>query len=61
MVFQLARPNQLPGRLGDARRSDLLDITNALKRIPGWTNMPGRKRVPNYGPQLVFARQEKLI
>lgn len=43
-------------RLGDHRRTDLLEINAVLKRIPGWRQLPGRHRVPNYGPQLVFER-----
>lgn len=42
--------------VGQARRQDLLDITNALRRIPGWRTRPGRHRLPGYGPQLVWER-----
>ena len=45
-------------RIGDARRADLLEINAALKRIPGWTALPSRHRVPHYGPQMVFVRDE---
>lgn len=43
-------------RFGDHRRMDLLDINTALKSIPGWKVLPGRHRVPGYGPQQVFVR-----
>jgi len=43
-------------RRGEHRRVDLLQITEALNALPGWTKLPGRKRVPGYGPQLVFKR-----
>lgn len=43
-------------RFGDHKRTDLLDINTALKKLPGWKALPGRHRVPNYGPQLVYER-----
>lgn len=43
-------------RFGDHRRTDLLEITAALKHMPGWEIVQGRHRVPNYGPQVVFRR-----
>lgn len=43
-------------RFGDHRRSELLDINTALKRVPGWVARPGRHRVRQYGPQQVFVR-----
>ena len=43
-------------RFGDHRRSELLDINTALKRVPGWVALPGRHRVRQYGPQQVFVR-----
>lgn len=43
-------------RRGDHRRIDLLEITNALKALPGWRALPGTHRVPGYGPQKVFER-----
>lgn len=43
-------------RFGEHNRIDLLTITESLKRIPGWVARPGRHRVPNYGPQMVFQR-----
>jgi len=50
-------------RKGDARRADLLDITNALKKLPGWRaiDSSNRVRLPGYGPQLVFIREEGLL
>lgn len=48
-------------RNGDHKRLDLLEITTALKSIPGWQLLPGRHRVPGYGPQMVFERVEDLI
>lgn len=47
-------------RKGDARRTDLLDINNAMKRMPGWKSMPGRHRIPGYGPQAIFIREDFL-
>lgn len=47
-------------KLGDHRRMDLLDITNALKEIRGWAPEPGRRRLRNYGPQLVFTRTANI-
>lgn len=43
-------------KFGEHKRLDLLTITESMKRIPGWAVKPGRHRVPNYGPQLVFER-----
>ena len=43
-------------RRGDHRRIDLLEITNALKALPGWRALPGSRRMPGYGPQKVFER-----
>jgi putative DNA primase/helicase len=43
-------------RFGDHRRTELLDINTALKRVPGWQARPGRHRVRQYGPQQVFVR-----
>lgn len=43
-------------RYGDHKRTDLLEINTALKRIPGWVMLPGRKRMRGYGPQVVFQR-----
>lgn len=42
--------------IGTHRRSDLLEITAALKRLPGWRKMEGNARVPQYGPQTAFVR-----
>lgn len=43
--------------VGGHRRTDLLEITNVLKEMPGWRNTgPGRQRLPGYGSQLVFER-----
>lgn len=47
-------------RIGDHRRIDLLEVSNALKRIPGWYLRPGRHRLPGYGPQTVFVRANSL-
>lgn len=46
-------------RYGDHRRTDLLEINTAMKSIPGWRLIPGRRRVPGYGPQAVFVRVEE--
>lgn len=47
-------------QIGEPRRVDLLDITESLKRIPGWRVVPGRQRIPGYGPQLTFIREDIL-
>lgn len=47
-------------RPGDHKRVDLLEITTALKQVEGWVAVPGRKRVPGYGPQQVFRRVSTL-
>jgi hypothetical protein len=47
-------------RKGDHMRIDLLAITDALKRIPGWKQLPGRTRIPGYGPQVTFIREDLL-
>lgn len=52
----------LGNRRGDHNRSDILKITSALKRIPGWqgpTALPVRTRL--YGPQRVFYRENTSI
>ena len=46
----------LGNRVGNHRRTDLLEVTNALKHIEGWSQLPGRHRLPHYGPQVVFVR-----
>ena len=46
--------------IGDRRRADLLDIAAALRALPGWRPVPGRTRVPIYGPQQVYERVEEL-
>lgn len=43
-------------RYGDHKRIDLLEINSALKQLPGWRSLPGRRRIHGYGPQLVFQR-----
>lgn len=47
-------------RIGDHRRTDLLDITSALKRLPGWESSKSSIRLPGYGPQQVFVRKDLL-
>ena len=54
LVECLGRP------IGDRRRADLLDIAAALRALPGWRPVPGRTRVPIYGPQQVYERVEEL-
>lgn len=46
--------------IGDRRRADLLDIASSLRSLPGWRPVPGRTRVPIYGPQQVYERVEEL-
>lgn len=46
--------------LGRQKRVDLLEINTALKQIEGWVAIPGRHRVPGYGPQMVFKRTESI-
>lgn len=43
-------------RRGEHKRLDLLNLTTAMKNNPGWVQLPGRVRVPFYGPQVVFQR-----
>ena len=43
-------------RLGDHRRTDLLEIVDVLKRLPGWSRSEGRMK--GYGRQVVFTRDE---
>lgn len=45
-------------RYGDHKRTDLLEISAALKALDGWRMLPGRHRMPGYGPQVVFERVE---
>jgi len=47
-------------RHGDQKRVELLEITNVLKEMDGWVQIPGRHRVPGYGPQVVFRRVSSL-
>lgn len=45
---------------GKHSRVDILQITNALKQLPGWFGpMPKPARLPFYGPQRVFARLDE--
>lgn len=45
---------------GKHSRVDILQITNALKQLPGWFGpMPKPTRLPFYGPQRVFARVDE--
>lgn len=45
---------------GKHSRVDILQITNALKQLPGWFGpMPKTTRLPFYGPQRVFARLDE--
>ncbi|MGV8846398.1 VapE domain-containing protein [Tessaracoccus sp.] len=43
-------------RFGDHQRTHLLEIANVLKKTPGWRVVPGRHRLPGYGPQVLFER-----
>lgn len=45
--------------LGRHKRMDLLEITNVMKRQKNWVRLPGRHRVPGYGPQMVFERRNE--
>ena len=47
-------------RVGDHRRIDLLEINAVLKRLPGWVAVPGRTRLPGYGPQQVYVRASEF-
>lgn len=45
---------------GKHSRVDILQITNALKQLPGWFGpMPKPTRLPFYGPQRMFARMDE--
>ena len=46
--------------VGKRDRNGLLEITNTLKKMPEWTLLRGRHRLPNYGPQAVFVRTDTL-
>lgn len=46
-------------RVGDHHRADLLDISNVLRKLPGW-GAAKRVRLPGYGPQLVYVREDLL-
>lgn len=46
----------LDKRLGDHRRTDLLELGAAMKQVPGWVKLPSQHRLPHYGPQTVFER-----
>jgi predicted P-loop ATPase len=46
------------GQRSEPKRMDLLEITEALKRLPGWKQLPTRQRIPGYGPQLTFVRED---
>lgn len=46
--------------IGRRDRAGLLEITNTLKKMPGWTLLQGRHRMPNYGPQATFVRTDSL-
>jgi hypothetical protein len=46
----------LGNRLGAHSRTDLLQLNTVLKRLPGWRAEPTRRRMPYYGPQVVFRR-----
>jgi predicted P-loop ATPase len=46
-------------RKGDAKRTDLIDIYNALLRLPDWERVPGRTWLNrDYGNQTVFRRKK---
>ena len=47
-------------RMGDQKRVDLLEIAEAFKNIEGWVRMPGRHRLPGYGPQMIYQRLSTL-
>lgn len=46
---------------GEHRRADMLDISNALKNVPGWKNSGRTLRVSSYGPQKLWVRDEEDI
>lgn len=48
------------GQRGEPRRVDLLEVFEALKRVPGWRQADGRVRIPGYGPQNAFIREDLL-
>ena len=50
----------LGNRVGDrGNTKELRDISTALKKMEGWTVLPGRHRGP-YGPQLTFVRTDSM-
>lgn len=46
-------------RVGDHRKVDLLGIGEVMDRLPGWKRAPSRRRVPGYGVQSVFIRDDE--
>jgi putative DNA primase/helicase len=51
----------LDGRWESARRrAEMLELGTVMKRMPGWSQVPGRVDVPHYGPQVVFRRDPDI-
>lgn len=48
-------------RIGDHKRIDLLEISNCLKKLEGWQSSGRARRIPGYGPQVTFFRQEDVV
>ena len=47
-------------RMGDQKRVDLLNISEALKSLPGWRRLPGQHHMLGYGKQVVYVREEDI-
>ena len=48
-------------RRGDMRPWEAKEIMDILRNIPGWTERPGKARVPGYGVQRVFERLPQSV
>lgn len=46
---------------GEHRRADMLDLSTALRGVPGWKNTGVARRISSYGPQKVWVRDEDDI
>ncbi len=51
----------LGNRYGAHTRQDLLQLNTVMKSMAGWTQLPGKHRIANYGKQVVFARTDSNL
>lgn len=47
-------------RRGDHTRRELIDLAKVMHDMPGWKTIEGRRRIPHYGPQLLFIRTSNV-